>query len=68
MMVFLGGTFKNRRKLVLASILSILFITACNKQDEQAIQNDDEITFIRITQVNKNGEKQSGKIMKIIHK
>ncbi|TXH21096.1 MAG: hypothetical protein E6Q95_04530 [Chitinophagaceae bacterium] len=65
-LISLIGTLKQRRKLALASVIAVLFI-ACNKQDVQNNQDNDEIKFIRITQVDKYGTKQSGKIMKIIH-
>ena len=59
-------TPNNRKKLALATGICLLFILACNKKDTHLIKNSDEVSFIRITQVDKNGVKNSSKAVKII--
>lgn len=60
-------TLRNRKKLALATTFCIVFILACNKKDNQLIKNADEINFIRIIQVDKNGIKNNSKVVKIIN-
>ena len=64
--LFLGIAAKNKRKLVLATTIGVLFFVACNKQDTQTINNDNDVKFIRITQVDKDGVKTASKAVKIV--
>ncbi|TXH21623.1 MAG: hypothetical protein E6Q95_03515 [Chitinophagaceae bacterium] len=66
LLIILGAAVKNKRKLAFVFSLAFVFLVACNKQDAQSIQSDDEIQFIRITQVDKNGTKSMSKAVKII--
>ena len=61
-----GLAVKNRKKLAILTTVSFLFFIACNKQDFQVVDNDNEINFIRITQVDKDGIKSMSKAVKIV--
>ncbi|WP_018630005.1 M43 family zinc metalloprotease [Niabella aurantiaca] len=52
-------------RFALSALTVCLFIT-CNKQTVTEAGKDDQIRYIRITQVDKNGEKQYTKVVKIV--
>lgn len=62
----LSAAVKSKRKLAFVLSLGFVFFVACNKQEIQTMHTDDEIKFIRITQVDKNGIKSMSKVVKII--
>ena len=64
--LILGFTVKNRKKLAVLTTVCFLFFIACNKQDSQMINKDDDVKFIRITQVDKDGIKAASKAVKIV--
>ena len=61
-----GLAVKNRRKLAFITTACFLFFIACNKQDTQVVNNGDDVKFIRITQVDKDGIKTASKAVKIV--